>query len=158
MCFLYRFHVCTCTHVFLRPIFHWEVHFSPHVLHFSEHHSLTFYAFRLFKIILFYFYSLYIPIAASLLITPSTIPTLILPPFYSYSVGAPWVFFPLPWHIKSLPGWVYYFPLTPDKAAQLQEHIPLRGSSFWDSSHSSCSESTWRLNCTSASFLQEISV
>ena len=43
-----------------------------------------------------------------------------------------------------------FFPLRPDKAAQIEEHIPCSGNSFWDSHWSSCSGPTWRPSCTFA--------
>jgi len=45
-------------------------------------------------------------------------------------------------------------PLRPDKAAQLEEHIPLRSKSFWDSPCSSFLGLTWRPSCTSAKYVQ----
>jgi hypothetical protein len=34
-------------------------------------------------------------------------------------------------------------PLKPDKATQLEEHIPYTGNSFWDSPHSSCTSASY---------------
>ena len=42
----------------------------------------------------------------------------------------------------------------PDRAAQLEEHTPCTGNSFWDSPHSSCSGPTWKPSCTSAMYVQ----
>ena len=44
-------------------------------------------------------------------------------------------------------------PLRPDKAAQLEEHIPQIGNSFWDSPCSSCSGPTRRPSCTSPTYV-----
>ena len=44
--------------------------------------------------------------------------------------------------------------LRPDKAAQLEEHIPCTGNSFWDCHCSSCSGPAWRPSCTSIKYVQ----
>jgi hypothetical protein len=45
---------------------------------------------------------------------------------------------------------VLTFPMRPEKAAQLQEHISHTGNSFWDRPCSNCSGPTGRLSSTSA--------
>jgi hypothetical protein len=86
-----------------------------------------------FKIIfnlIFLTYSLYILLTVPLLVTPFHNPFPHLLPLLLWA-GAP----PSP-NFKSLPGLALPLPLRSDKAAQLKEHIPHIGRSFWDNPHS----------------------
>ena len=90
-------------------------------------------------------YSLYI-----LLTSPSQEPSQIIPPIPP-SLLSRWglSLYPSPWHIKSLPDYIHPFPLMPDMAVHLGEHMPCTGNSLWDNLIS-----IWRPSCTSAAYVR----
>jgi hypothetical protein len=68
-----------------------------------------------------------------------------LPPLLLWEDEGPLLAVTQPWHINFLQGQAHPFPLKPDKAAHLGEHIPLTDKSSTDRSGSSYS-SYWRIH------------
>lgn len=102
----------------------------------EEKYSICYLEFicRIFLILFFY-----VPLKAHCPVNPSHNPSPITPRLLLWAGGSQMGILP-PLQFQSLQGQGLPLPPRPEKAAQLEEHIPHKGKSCWNNPHSNCSE------------------